>query len=296
MHIQSPGRINDRLLFLGDSKICMYLLMGENYLLIGGGMSFSPPVVEKQLDEHGIKRERLNGLLILHSHFDHCTAAPYFRKAYPGLRIYASGEARRIFEKPKAVGLIAQFEGRARENRGVPPEFNGIPLSFNGLQVDQTVSDGDVISLGVDLSVRIFETPGHSKCSLTAYSPELKVLFPSDGAPLPLREGEPPVIMANDDFPAYIRSLERLQDLETEYCAFEHGGVLAGEEARSFVKDGLEQARYLRTNLQTRLAHGDSEADIAGEITADAGREGSLDFIPDDVLHHVIQNMVKTAK
>lgn len=43
MLIQEPGPISERLVLLGDNNICMYLLMGERYLFLGGGMSYVVP-------------------------------------------------------------------------------------------------------------------------------------------------------------------------------------------------------------------------------------------------------------
>jgi len=83
MRIREAGTISDQLIFLGDQRVCMYLLKGERYLLLGGGMSYVVPTVEEQLDRFGVDRSRITGLLILHSHFDHSTAAPYFMQAWP---------------------------------------------------------------------------------------------------------------------------------------------------------------------------------------------------------------------
>lgn len=38
MRIREMGPISDQLIYLGDKRVCMYLLKCERYLLLGGGM------------------------------------------------------------------------------------------------------------------------------------------------------------------------------------------------------------------------------------------------------------------
>lgn len=47
-----------------------------------------PPLYEEQLDHFGVDRGSIMGLLILHSHFDHTAAAPYFKHATRGWRLW----------------------------------------------------------------------------------------------------------------------------------------------------------------------------------------------------------------
>ena len=67
MRIREAGPISNQLIFLGDKRVCMYLLKGERYSLLGGGMSYVVPAVEEQVDRFGVDRCRIMGLLILHS-------------------------------------------------------------------------------------------------------------------------------------------------------------------------------------------------------------------------------------
>jgi len=292
---KNPGPVTERLFFLGDERIGMYLVEGEKYLIIGGGMSFSVPVVERQLDEFGIDRKRIYGMLILHSHFDHCTAVPYFQRAYPHLEIMGSAESKRIFGIPKAADLMSGFEERARTMRGAGPSFNGIDLSFSPPELTRVVGEGDQVDLGNGVVVRILEIPGHSKCCVGAYVHELKALFPSDGAPIPVLEKDEMCIMANDDLPAYIESMEKMSALEVEICAFEHGGVVSGEEARSYIRRGLNAAGSLREQLRERLGRGESAEDLAREIMQRYNAGDHFDFIPENVFLSVTKHMVSSA-
>ena len=216
MHILEPGPLSDHLLFLGDEKICMYLLKGEHFLLLGGGMSYVVPTVEAQLDRFGVDRGRIMGMLILHSHFDHCTAAPYFRKAYPHWEIMGSKGTGKIFGMEKAVRNITHLDKATRDRYGVEDRFKGISLDFDPPSLTRVLREGGKIDLGGGVEVIILETPGHSKCSITAYAPGLNLLFPSDAAPLPVMKNGGFVVMANDSLPIYFQSLERMATLTVD--------------------------------------------------------------------------------
>lgn len=85
--IKEPGKVGDALHFLGAHPICLYLLKGEEAMIIGGGMSWVAPYLEQQLSAIELETENIRYLVVLHSHFDHCGAVPYLKKkvsAYAG--------------------------------------------------------------------------------------------------------------------------------------------------------------------------------------------------------------------
>ncbi|GAI18030.1 unnamed protein product, partial [marine sediment metagenome] len=79
MWIQEPGKINDRIDFLGTRDLCLYLLKGKEAMIIGGAMSYIAPSLERQFSEMDFDLDRIRYLVIPHSHFDHCGAVPYLK-------------------------------------------------------------------------------------------------------------------------------------------------------------------------------------------------------------------------
>ena len=67
---------------------------------------------------------------------------------------------------------------------GLEEGFRGYDCEWQHDVQGKTVKEGDTIHLG-GWAIGILETPGHSSCSLTAYVPEIKALFPSDGGGIP---------------------------------------------------------------------------------------------------------------
>ena len=100
-----------------------------------------------------------------------------------------------------------------------------------GLSGD-TISEGDVIDLG-DREIQIFETPGHSSCSISAYVPQIGALFPSDGGAIPYKGTI--IASANSNFTLYLESLKKMEMLQIDYFCADHFGYICGDEAKSYI-------------------------------------------------------------
>jgi glyoxylase-like metal-dependent hydrolase (beta-lactamase superfamily II) len=109
------------------------------------------------------------------------------------------------------------------------------------------VREGDRIDLG-GLDLSILEVPGHSSCCIAAYVPELKALFPTDGAGIPFNEMIIP--SGNSNYTKYQQSLEKLKDLEVKYLCADHYGYVTGEEAKEFILKSIGLAREHRTLME----------------------------------------------
>ncbi|MBW2087041.1 MAG: MBL fold metallo-hydrolase, partial [Deltaproteobacteria bacterium] len=98
MRITEPGRVTDRIFFLGRTESCIYLVDGgEENALIGGGMVYAAFEIPKQIQNFGIKEDRIRRIVILHAHFDHVGCIPYFKKRWPWAKVTASARAKEMF-------------------------------------------------------------------------------------------------------------------------------------------------------------------------------------------------------
>jgi len=78
MRIRKPGRVNERIWFLGREESGVYLLDGNNgSMIVSGGISYIVADLLQQFKEFGIDENRIQKLLILHSHFDHVGIVPF---------------------------------------------------------------------------------------------------------------------------------------------------------------------------------------------------------------------------
>jgi glyoxylase-like metal-dependent hydrolase (beta-lactamase superfamily II) len=248
MRIRKPGKIRERLWFFGREESGVYLLDGkEEAMLISGGMSYIVPDLLQQFKVFGIHEEKITKLLILHSHFDHVGIVPFFKRRQPGMVVYASKRAWEILQMKKAVKTINEFSRDVAKRMGREDVYSTFDLEWRKDVTGKTVREGDRIALG-DLEISILEIPGHSSCTIAAYVPEFKALFPSDGGGIPFDQTIIP--SGNSNFTRYQENLERLNTLEVEYFCADHYGYILGEEAREFTLKTIEIAKQFRTQVE----------------------------------------------
>src|SRR3990170_7144146 len=110
MRIRKPGKVRDRLWFLGRQESGVYLLEGQDgSMMISGGMSYIVADVLGQFMEFGLDEEKVTKLVILHAHFDHVGIVPFFKRRHPEMEVYASERGWEILQMPKALVTINEF-------------------------------------------------------------------------------------------------------------------------------------------------------------------------------------------
>jgi len=295
MWIQDPGEINDRLMLLGTRKSTLYLVRGDRYMLIGGGGQWVVPELERQIREFQIDMDRVQYLLISHTHYDHCGAVPYLQKRYPHIKVLASQETSKLFAMEKAVRNMRTFSRQAMDNLGLPMEFQGISLDFDGVDLARELQEGDRVDLGDNLQFEVYETPGHSRCSITIYAPEQKWLFPSDSLCIPVGDGNEFISTAHESFAVFLNSLKKIENLEVHLCAWEHHGVMTDKDAQDIVKRVIRYTlEYKRKILELLDEYGDQEK-VAHWAARDFQDRSQFDFIPYDIGLHISRGVVTNA-
>ena len=94
MVITKPGKVTERITLLGRLESCVYIVDGgTESVLIGVSMTYVVPDILQQIAEFGIDEAKINRLVILHSHFDHCGAIPHLMKRWPWATVTASARA-----------------------------------------------------------------------------------------------------------------------------------------------------------------------------------------------------------
>ena len=280
MWIGEPGKVTDRIDFLGTGEICLYLLKGKEAMIIGGGMSQVAPSLEKQFSQMDFDTKNIKYLVVTHSHFDHCGAVPYLKRKFLQVQILASAYSQEVFSKEKVVNAIASANKGVIDALGLQDEYEKLNLEFDGIQVDQVVAEKDILDLGDGIEAHFIEAPGHTKCSLAIYVPKLKAMFPSDAAPVPLADGNGLTVPSPQyDFLLYVESLKKLSSHEIEICAFEHHGVLLGEQARNILPQGLEQTEKFKNYVIEQYQEIRDMDKVAQKLASEIQEKNELPFL-----------------
>jgi glyoxylase-like metal-dependent hydrolase (beta-lactamase superfamily II) len=112
------------------------------------------------------------------------------------------------------------------------------------IDVDICVSEGDMIDLGGE-TLRAMEAPGHTKCCVSFYMPEKKLLLACETLGCPARPGLvlPCYIVG---YEMSVNHIKRLLDMNIDMVLAPQYGLLKGEACRRFLQDALRSAVGLK--------------------------------------------------
>jgi glyoxylase-like metal-dependent hydrolase (beta-lactamase superfamily II) len=291
MRIRKPGKVRERVWFLGREESGVYLLEGnDGSMIVSGGMSYIVSDILQQFKEFGIDGNRIKKLLILHSHFDHVGIVPFFKRRHPEINVYASERGWEILQMNKAILTINEFGRNMARRMGKGDVYSTYDLEWRKDVSGEIVHEGDRMDLG-GLEVSLLEIPGHSSCCIAAYVPELKALFPTDGGGIPFDQTI--VSSGNSNYTKYQQSLERLKDLEVEYYCADHYGYVTGAEAREFISRSIEMAKKNRAWME-EVYRSTRDIDAAAQkLTSSFYEENPDYFLSPEIFLDVYRQMVR---
>jgi len=147
-----PGhRVIGNLYAVGTAGLGVFLITSdEGHILINTGLEDSTPLIRENIESVGYRLEDVRILLTMQAHWDH-TAALAEIKELTGAEMWATAGDVRVLE-----------DGGFSD-----PHFGG-RVSFRPIEVDRTISDGEIIELG-DTRLRVHDHPGHTEGS-SSYS------------------------------------------------------------------------------------------------------------------------------
>jgi glyoxylase-like metal-dependent hydrolase (beta-lactamase superfamily II) len=275
---------------LGREESCLYVIRGDREdVLLGGGLTYIIPDLERQFTEFGLDETRIRYIVIHHTHFDHVGVIPYLKKRWPWARVIASLRGREQLQKPKIMTAIRDMNRLAMAYLGFEDAGSVWGLDQDRIDVEYTPADGEELDLG-GVRLRFLYTPGHSACSMAVYIPELKALAPSDSGGVPY--GRRVFAAANSDFDLYEASLERMSELDVETYLAEHYGAQTGDDGRDFVARSLQAARETRRAILEAYGRTGDVGQTVALLTTASKKDTEGHFLPPEIRDMVMTRMV----
>ncbi len=191
----------------------------EKKVLIDCGMAYCG----KQMAVNVVRlTNRLDYVLLSHSHYDHIGALPYIRERFPEVVVCGSAKCASIITRDSARELMVQLGEEARDLYMPGSEAE---IRVDGLNIDRVLADGDLIELGDGQTITAYETLGHTDCSLSFFLEPERVLFASESTGI-LEGPEYVHTPCLKCFSDSLESSQRCRELSPAHICLPHFGML----------------------------------------------------------------------
>ncbi|HOJ44188.1 MAG TPA: MBL fold metallo-hydrolase [Syntrophorhabdaceae bacterium] len=267
MIFKRVGEVKDGFYVTGFPWSPVYLIDGEIPVIFEAGFHCMAKIYEKHIREV-IDEKHLEYLFITHFHYDHCGAASYFKNTFSELKICASQRASEIIKRPNAQELMKTLSKNVYK---IIYAMEGIDKNllldndFEPFHVDIILKDLDTIEVCSDLTIEVFETPGHTRDMLSYYIPERKILIATEAAGCMGQTGHI-VTEFLVDYDRYISSLKRLSMLDVEILCQGHHFVYTGEDVKRHFEQSMKSAERFKEEVIEYLKRERGDVDKVVEI------------------------------
>ncbi len=266
---------------MGSELFNLYLVKGETYAIVEGGVSGVAYPFLEQLNQLNVSPEAISHLIILHSHFDHMMVFPTLKGRYPWMKIVTSDLNRSTFTSERVVAKIFDSDRKmtlALKESGIISDAPNLqPYTY--FPLDIPVQEGSSLDLGKGMKMKFFEIPGHSPDCVGAFLEEEGLLFCSDGAGFytPPDFFRPNYWYRLEDAE---KSLDKMIELDPEILCRGHYGAMVGRDlARKHLQMNRQSIENFKAFVLEKINGGWSVEEIAQDVTVRFSK-GFLEFFP----------------
>lgn len=227
---------------------------GETSILYDTGFGFTGDKLAENVKKC-LGERKLDYIFLTHSHYDHALGAVYVKKLYPEAKIAAGEYAAKIFEKPSAKSVMRRLDRQFARKCGVY-EYEDL---IDNLKVDISVNDGDEITAG-DMTFKVINLPGHTKCSIGFYLEENKLLLNSETLGVYFgNETILPICLVG--YNMSLESFKKVEGMNIENMLVPHYGLLDKEQTKFFLENSEKVLRKTAQHVVDIFKNGGNEKD-----------------------------------
>ena len=240
----------------------LYVLRGERNALIDCAVLAKTGEIKKKLSAL-LGNERLDMVLLTHSHYDHVGACSLLQDQF-AFQIIASQRTKDILENDKAIAFIDDLNQKFKALADDRSDS-----VFTRPRHIRAVSENERIPLSAGRFIEVYETPGHTRCSISFLLRPENILFAGDAAGVVEKNGRvKPLFLSS--YKQYEASLKKLLGLEAEVLALGHNTSLRGKDrVRGFLTAALGETRELKRKIIAWLGQSDDFTRITEKILAE---------------------------
>jgi len=257
--------ITEGLAVIYQKMFPIYIIIGEKNIMIDSALTANARDIHEKIEElftqdREWKSKKIDTILLTHSHYDHTGGCSYFQEVY-GSHIEASALTANLLKKDKVIGFIESLNREYESLHEIP---SGI--KFERLAPMGELKEGDRIEIAAGRYLEVYETPGHTRCSISFMLMPDKVLFPGDSLGIIAdKAGIRPLFLSS--YTAYEASIKKLQKLDVEILALSHNKFIKGKDkvTRHMMK-ALAGADAFKKDILSRLAKTTDYREIAEDF------------------------------
>lgn len=276
-----PFQITENITLLGSEFFNLYLVKGETYAIIEGGVSGVTYPFLEQLGQLNVPFEAISHLIILHSHFDHMMVFPTLKGRYPWMKIVTSDLNRATFSSERIVAKFFDSDRKitlALKERRIISEAPILqPSTF--FPLDIIVREGMVLDLGKGMKMKFLEIPGHSPDCMGAFLEDEGVLFCSDGAGFytPPDFFRPNYWYRLDEAE---KSIDKMKAMDPDIlCRGHYGAIIGRDLARKHLQMNRQCIEDFKAYVLEKINGGYSVEEITQDVTLQFSK-GFLELFP----------------
>lgn len=289
-----PSKVTNNITLLGTELFNLYLVKGETYAIIEGGVSAITHTFLNQLNQMNIPPEAISHLIVLHSHFDHMMVFHVLKERYPWMKIVSSEVNQATFSSGRIIAKLFESDRKmtlSLMERGLISDAPALhpPASF---PLDIPVKEGSIIDLGKGMKITFFDIPGHSPDCMSAYDEEKGLLFCSDGTGFyrPPDFYRPNYWFSLDEA---VKSLDKMRVLDPEILCMGHYGTIVGrEDIRKHFHEARRSIEDFKAFVLEKIQSGCS-VEEATEIVMERFSRGSLELFPAEDRYHLWKLLIR---
>jgi len=287
MWINQPGPVSDHVTMVGSMAFPCYFIKGERTAMVDAGVTALAPLIRQEFSS---PERQLNYVLLTHSHFDHVGCLGILRRLSPQIIVVGSLEAANILAKPKVHEFILEMNRGQEKAVGFEEE---VPLEPGDLKVDMVLGEGETIDLGGVLTVEVFLTPGHTRCSASYLLKPDGVLFAGESLGTYISENQAGPEFTSS-FSEYIDSLKKILKIAPNVLALPHQGALTGPDALRHLENAIRDAESFHHDVLKMADAGRSQDEIVAEMFPRL-RKGPAAMEPERSFRINLESMVRAT-
>lgn len=214
----------------------------EKAILLDTGMFHCGKNTVKLVQKE-LKGRNLDFILLSHTHYDHVGGVPALRESYPGIKVYGSEYAAYVLKRDGARRIMRELASDAAKTY-CGENTTLCEYDEDALFVDEVIKEGDLINLG-SINLQVYETPGHTKCSLTFFEPESRTVFLSESTGVYVDSSWVDTSILTG-FEETIESIKKCAALKANILYIAHYGILKEIAPKSFFELSIHSAAMFK--------------------------------------------------